>query len=429
MMPVLIVQSSLPAAKQSLSRASVSNADFVCRCARTTPFADQKMRKIILICSILACTHFLFGEFQLSYDLTYDQELGMRHRLATYFTHLSKSWFVENVTFCSYNGDVNNNSDERVSTQYYLLNYIRNRTSITRFSESYLFSFYMEGEYNFGDNIKTNIAGLPYRYTLKDGIAAGFTGQINASIFTTDVHVDYDAKRYDYEDTDEKLSHTESDFSGTLRTGVSISQPIEVYAEVFHYDDLNESDMFDYSSLYSGVTFDKKLNYIHYLAVDAAAGYCDVDSLVPYTFRADARLTSKLIHNWMFVSRAAYNIWASNQFKEIYIGNSFGEVTLQKNLSFTPENQVNNLQVSGAYFYLSDQALLKGRLELYFGKISTEIFYGRCIGSDVPYDNSLGVEVGYQISRAFRILYSYRYKDNKIVPKTNAHSFGLDMLL
>lgn len=387
------------------------------------------IKKIFLVLIFITCAQYLFGEFQLTYNVTNDKEFGTNHRIVSYFNSLSRSWLIENIMYGSYNGKNILDGDEVSSTEYYLINYIRHKISISYLDKKFLFNFFLAGEYDFGENFKTNIAGLPYQFVLKQGISSGIFAHMETALLKTELEISYDAKEYDYEEDDKNFTHTESNLIGKLRTGIALSKPLEIYAEVFHYDDLNKSDRFDYSSLYAGLEFDKKLNHIHYLTADAAVGYCNVDSLIPYNLHLDARLTSKLIHNWMFISRMTYNAWTDNDFDEFYVGKHFGEITLQKNFSFTPRNQVNNIQCSLAHYYLNNQTVIKGKVEWHFGDILCRSSYRHCFGNEVPYNNYVKAEIAYQLSQALRISYSYKYKDNRLIPITNAHTIGIDILL
>ncbi len=428
MMHVRITQSSTMGESRSLFRASASSADYAFLYVQMMQFVKM-IKKLLIIVFLVMFTQTLFGELQFSYNLTCDPNCGTDHRIASYATSLSRSWLFENIIFASYNGKKAEGTSETPSTDHYLLNYLRDKVSISYFNEDIIFNFFLAGEYDFGENFKTNIAGLPYQFVLKNGISSGLNAKITTASLTTDLNISYDTKQFDYDEEGKKRVYTESNILGELRTGISISQPLEIYADVFHYDDLNESDLFDYSSVYGGVRFDKKLNYIHYFTMDAAAGYCNVDSLIPYTLRIDARLTSKLVHNWMFVTRMAYNIWTDDEFDNVYGGNNFGEITLQKNFSFNPRNQVNNFQCSVAHFYLDNNTLLKSNIKWHFGNLICESWYRHYFGAEVPYRNEVKAQVAYQFSRNLRLSYSYDYRDYTLIPNKNAHSIGLDILL
>ena len=277
------------------------------------------MKKIFFLIIVVLNTNVLLGEGQLSYEISYDENEGISHRLSSYITSLSRSWLIENITNSSFHNDdekKNNTGD----TQYYLLNYVRNKVIASHFSDSYLISAYLCGEYDFGKNIKTNIAGLPYQYTLENGLTTGLRASYKFSNFETDVRLDYDTKNYKYETPDSMDGHhTEVNLQGKIKSSLALSKSLKTYIEAYHYNDLNESNQFDYSRFYAGLAIDKKLNYIHYLSIDAAVGYSDIDSIFPYTLRTEARLTSKFIHEWIAVAKLCYNIWTNNDMDGIYL--------------------------------------------------------------------------------------------------------------
>lgn len=368
------------------------------------------------------------GEGQLSYEASYDENEGISHRFASYVTSLTQKWLIENITYSSLHSedDKKKNKDD---AQYYLLNYIRNKVIATHFSDSYLISAYLSGEYDFGRNIKTNIAGLPYQYTLENGLTTGLRANYKFSNFETDMRLDYDTKNYNYVTLDSKEGHhTEANLQGKIKTSLSLSKSLKAYIEAYHYNDLNESSKFDFTRFYAGLSFDKKLNYIHYLSIDAAGGYSDIDSLFPYTFRTEARVTSKFIHEWIAVAKLSYNIWTNNDIDGIYFGNTYAEFLTQKNISFTPNNEVSKFQMSASHYYLSNQTLLKTKLEFYINKLMLSLSYGRYIGRNLPYDNKFIGKIAYPIFQNVCLSYSYHYQDNVVIPGVNAHSCGIDVL-
>lgn len=364
---------------------------------------------------------------QLSYDFTYDESEGVSHRIASYITTLSQSWLIENITNGSFHPEADKEK-QNDDTQYYLLNYIRNKIIASHFSDNYIISAYLSGEYDFGKNIKTNIAGLPYQYTLQHGLYPGFRANYTYSNLETDLSVDYDSKKFRYETADSTEEYyTEANVQGRIKTSLSLSNPLKAYFEAYHYNDLNESSQFDYSQLFAGLSFDKKLNHIHYLSMDVAGGYSDIDSLFPYTFRSEARLTSKFIHNWMMVTKLSYDVWANKEIDGIYVGKHFAELLVQKNFSFTPNNEVSKLQLSAAHYFLNNYTLLKTKLEFYIKKMMFSISYRRYIGKNSPYDNKFIGKICYPIFSNVRLSYSYHFQDNHVIPEVNAHSCGIDV--
>jgi len=386
------------------------------------------MKKIFLLIIVLFYANILLGEGQLSYEISYDENEGISHWLASYVTSLSRSWFIENITNGSFHNEnkKKNNTDD---TRYYLLNYIRNKVTATHFSDLYLISAYLCGEYDFGKNIKTNIAGLPYQYTLENGLTTGFRVNYKYSTLETEVHLDYNTKNYSYEIPDSMDGHhTEANLQGKIKSSLTLSKSLRTYIEAYHYNDLNESSQFDHTQIYAGLSLEKKLNYIHYLGIDAAGGYSDIDPLFPYTFRTEARLTSKFLHEWIAVAKLTYNIWTDNDMDGIYWGNAFVEFLIQKNISFTPNNEVSKFQMSASHYYLSNQTLLKTKLEFYIKKLMLSISYGRYIGRNLPYDNKFIGKIAYPIFHNVLLSYCYHFQDNIVIPGVNTHSYGIDVL-
>ena len=382
------------------------------------------MKKVIILFGFLLITHLICAEAQLSYRFSYDEEDGIGHRFASYVTSLTQHWLLENITTSSIHNE--NNTEPLDHSQYYLLNYIRNKVIATTFSEHYLVSAYLSGEFDFGRNIKTNIAGLPYQYTLRDGLTSGVKARYQHSKFEVDFSLDYDVKNYTYEKEDStEGQHTEVNVQGEFAAALALSKSLKTYVEIYHYNDLNASSRFDMSRIYSGLAFEKKLNHIHYLHIDAAAGYTDIDSLFPYCIRSEARLTSKFIHDWMLVTKFSYDAWTDRDIEDIYVGKYFIELVAQKNFSFT-NNNVNNMQMSAAHYFLSDLTLLKTRVQLYVGKLKLSASYARYIGEDKPYDNRATGKISYPVFDNIRMSYTYHFQENNVLPRVNRHTCGID---
>ena len=240
--------------------------------------------------------------------------------------------------------------------------------------------------------------------------------------------MDYDTKKYMYETADSTEEYyTEVNVQGRIKTSLSLFKSLQAYIEAYHYNDLNESSQFDYSQFFAGLSFDKKLNHIHYLSVDAASGYSDIDSLFHYTFRSETRLTSKFIHDWMMVTKLSYDVWTNEDIDGVYVGKHFAELLVQKNFSFTPNNEVSKMQLSAAHYFLNNHTLLKTKLEFYIKKMMFSISYARYIGGNLPYDNKLIGKISYPIFSNVRLSYRYHFQDNKVIPEVNAHSCGIDV--
>jgi len=128
------------------------------------------------------------------------------------------------------------------------------------------------------------------------------------------------------------------------------------------------------------------------------------------------------------VTKFAYDVWANKEVDGIYVGKHFAELLVQKNFSFTPDNEVSKLQLSAAQYFLNNHTLLKTKLEFYIKKMMFSIYYRRYIGKNTPYDNKFIGKICYPIFSNVRLSYSYHFQNNTVIPEIHAHSCGIDVL-
>ncbi|GEM_PF-3205960 len=254
------------------------------------------MRYALPILLMLIALPLLADQFSLTAEQ--DNNEGLLSRFYAYSDFNLGDWRLENTLTAKWT-----NYDKDKLKNYYLRNYARDRLQLTRTTDRWRLSVYTGGEGYYGTNVPTHLAGWDGRWDLQHGAFSG----VQATAWLGPVQVDWSTDWWmqRFEALADSADDTATDYNlwHEGRAQYRYSDWLKPYVSFTAFDDLNELDAYDETTVGVGNEWSGKLNYIHTLRGSVEGRWSNTFDNEPFSLLMDARLTSKFGLSWMLVNR------------------------------------------------------------------------------------------------------------------------------
>ncbi len=392
------------------------------------------MRKTILFIILAGMSCVLLGQTVLNSEM--DSREGFVERLYQYFDVRFENGFeLSNTLYMK----VSEDQDEL--ERDYLRNYIRDKLRFSLFRESFYISSHVGIQYYHDEQHETRISGADEQYRLKNAFSGGidFFGTwdgletlLEASWFANyyDRYVFNDAAQNSDDDWVVKEEKNQLDNDGTIKARIAykFSDYIKPFVEVNHFNDMNDIDTYDYTEYRLGNHLLSKLDNLHTVEMEVAVVKTDAFENLPAYLDFDLRLTSKYIHDWMFINRVSDKIWKNDDESSKAYGNGFWECILQHNLNFDRENRVDRFLMAIKKHFDENVTIARTGLMYYFGPFSLYGAYHYYFGNDRVNNYKTGMELSwYYPAYSARIYYGFSLIDARYVENTTVHSINIEL--
>lgn len=306
----------------------------------------------------------------------YKQE-GSNWNFNNYYTHNFEDWSLDNISFFKF-------SQTDIFENNYYKNYVRNRISISKLTDSYFISAFGSGEYYNEENFAQHLSGLNDKHKLKNGISGGVDFGYNNEYISSVSKFKYRGRNFTADEEVENENNNEifdADLRLKSRLIANVSKELKPFIDIEHYNDLNSNQYYNQTIGTVGVEQSKRFNVKYNLNHSFAIGYDDFQKTLPYFSHYKGRATAKFSQDWMFYGKISLKSWLDKDFKKFYYGNSFIEGVAQQNLSFSRDNIVNRWQFGAKYELYENELMLKSNIQYKINRIILFAEYKKYIGS------------------------------------------------
>jgi hypothetical protein len=304
---------------------------------------------------------------QISYHFVTDNIDGYHQQIHSYLDYQLKNWDVYNYTTFKYSEEKN-----ELGT-YFLRNYAKNRLKMNKIFQHFQFSTYLDFGFYPKKNIANQISGFSDFYEKKLEIGSGYQIKYYNQFFYLENEVNYFYHSFQNIQVVEDESDNIDDSDLLIRTKVSTVElsPFNYFIENRNFYDLNESLLFNFQQTEGGIDFSHQFNRIHILKQIFSIGYHDVYPSIPYYLHTKTRFTSKFAHQYMIIQKYEMQFWMNKKAQQLYYGNGFAEILLQRSFAFSPQNDISQIQVGAKYYPAEERSILKANFRYFYKRFTT----------------------------------------------------------
>ncbi len=304
----------------------------------------QMIKSYIIIIFLFSIT-FLSAESQFSLVLSSDEDDGFTSRFSSYLAAEAGNWSIINTTKIKYSEFQDNIAN------YYQENQVKNMLHAFQVKKNWSLDLYLGLGIFPDENHLTEMTGTGGLFHLDNSLSLGGSFNYDNQKYYLDLQTDYISTAYDKFDQKKTASKNirENDLLWEMGLGCWLSKNILLTMNWDHFNDLNENDNYNYSSYYLQAEYSRRLNYIHYLEQDVRIGYSDLDDELTDYIRTRTRLSSKFAQDWTILNVLVWQGWLNDEYKEIFLGNSWWEANIRKNFKVSENNQLSSAQAGWQY--------------------------------------------------------------------------------
>jgi hypothetical protein len=238
----------------------------------------------------------VFADQQIIYSVEKNDNLGILQRFNSYNSFSFNNWVIENIAF------VKISEQQQFPKEYYLRNYLRDKILVSYFGKNFKTVSFIGGEFFFRDNSPAHIGGWNGAFSRQNGYYGGAELTWNGQLLRFQFLINYMTHKFESEETTDNFSENEKFFDTDFMTLTKINLKDlkfgSLFGEIVHYDDLNESDIFDVTTFRIGDNFTKKIAFKYFIAQEIAAGYSDLHARIPFFGEYNLRFTGKFSQKW-----------------------------------------------------------------------------------------------------------------------------------
>jgi hypothetical protein len=315
--------------------------------------------KIINILVILSFSILLFANGQITVSFGSDSDDAFVSRLSSYITTDAGNWSFLNTTQIKYSEMQDN------IASYYQESVARNMLHAWQIQENWALDLYLGLGISPDDDHLTEISGNQGLFQYSNSLSLGGNFNFDNSKLYFDLQTDYITTAYDKYGarTSAKEEVRENDLFWELAAGYWLTEDLLLTANWNKFNDLNENDNFNYSSYYLQAEYDHRLSYIHFLTQDVQIGHSDLDDDLTNYIRTHTRLSSKFAQDWTLLNVLVWQGWLDD---ELYLGNSWFETNIRRNISVSENNQLSYTQIGALYELDSEVMAFNYAAQYYF---------------------------------------------------------------
>ena len=258
------------------------------------------MKHITFICLLCLAMPLLAHQYSLTTESS-DRE-GLLSRAYVFQSWQRGDWSLQNSLVAKWT------QDDGELEQYYLRNFARDRLTLIRSSEPLRLALHAGGEYYYGENVPTHIAGLADRWDITKGVFGGVDATAYLGPAELRLRTDWWGQWFEPVNAAGEVSGDEeldTDLWSEGRAAWRVNDWAKPYIRFERYDDLNELDTWDELTVAAGNEVNRKLSYIHTLRGTAEVAWSNTFDNEPWSAALDARLSSKFGLAWMLVNRVS----------------------------------------------------------------------------------------------------------------------------
>lgn len=350
------------------------------------------MKKLLIISLFILATCLLSAAAQMAFEVKSTEDDGMINRLSSYIHINSGDWTFVNTTKIKHS-EYQNNIDN-----YYQESYVRNLLQSYLIKDNYTFNLQLGLGLSPSDNHKVLPQGVDLLLEQKNtyDIGGGFLYDNGKLYF--DLNVEHYSADYDQYELDEISGEkiTESDLIANAKAGYWLSSDLLIYAAANHFNDLNDISDYNYTESSLNLQYKKRLSYAQYLQQEIAIGNSDLDDNLQNFLRTNTRLSTRFAPDWTLLNILEYELWLDDE-NEMYIGNSWLNSIIRRNLKLSDENELSYFQTAVMYELDSEIGYGQLAIDYYISHIQLEISEKYFFGENRWLDQKLSAGIAWNI--------------------------------
>ncbi len=338
-------------------------------------------------------------------------------RVENYAKFKYKSLNISNVTLLKYN------SNNEFNGSYYN-NYLKNTVAVSGYSKQLSFSAYVGAEGYFDNNKEIHISGIPEAMKQENQLYGGFSLNYNFRE-TVSMDVNLDMRRLALENDD----HIESDQLLDAKLQFVKNDIFKPFFRIQSFNDLNDNSDYNYHMNELGTDLFFSINHQHFFkstistVYDVSDGYEDNRMHGYFSMRH----LFKYSQDWLSINRFQARMIKEDD--ELLWGTSFIETIVQRNLSYTDDNDLALVQLGTKYYTVDEQGFLKLKVEYPIKLVTLHTEYRHFYGADVETENEFrgGLRVKYFNNAAY-LNYSFIMENFDKLDDTQTHSVSIQYI-
>lgn len=287
-------------------------------------------------------------------ELTYDtnESNGISNGISVYFDQSYGEWGFYDRMSIKYNP-----SNEPFSDTYYN-NYLKNNFRLTRSGE-FAFSSWLSTEIFTDENYTTGFIGLDEEYEQNSSVSTGIDAVWSGQLFSIRSENRFIGRNYTSYDlvSGEKADEFGGDIILSGSAALKTEWLWDPFFDFYHFNDMNENNYLSYSDYALGAEYRNMFDRIYLLRFKLSSGYTDLYPGIPYYMQSDVRVTANFGQKWTAVSKLYFRLFTDESFTDVYNGNSFSEVIVQRNFPVNEENYYMRIR-TGLIFNPGDNSLI-----------------------------------------------------------------------
>lgn len=274
----------------------------------------------------------------------------------------------------------------------YLCNYLRERFLAGYTTEDWSVDAWAGGEFYWTPNRPLHVPGWSGSWEPQNVWHGG--ADLRASLLGLDWQFYTDGSLQQFE-TDDGTDETDASTRSIVRSSMQIGL-WEPYVRFEHWEDFNESDLYDATLITAGAIRRERINYQHYLIGEAALTSDNTFDSDDWTLRLKARLVSKFGLDVSLVNRLDVRIQTQNQDHVFQTGDSFLESRLRYTIGYDDRNWTDHLEFSLRHHLPEgiQRIGVGGRYTWWLLFVTAEADLMN--GDDLPYDYRLEGALGFR---------------------------------
>jgi hypothetical protein len=200
---------------------------------------------------------------------------------------------------------------------------------------------------------------------------------------------------------------------------------INFFIEKWDFFDLNSSTLYNYQQTEGGIQFIRQFDRIHILKQKISLGYHDAYPSIPYYLQTKTRFTSKFAHQYMIIQKYEMQFWMNKKAHQLYYGNGFAEVLIQRSIAFSSLNDISQIQVGAKYYPIEERSIFKANFHFFYKQLT-------CFGQYKYYYHFTNLNHSYDAGIRFsllekKLLISYQFMQKMLKNMKNESLYRINL--
>lgn len=325
--------------------------------------------------------------------------------------------------------------------KYYLRNYLRDRINAHYIDETTSVILYGGFETLFSDNSPTYQPNLPEKAERTFGVVSGFSFEHGMGDWVVTCAGDYDFTTFEAKNqgqstgngsgsnNDEGDNPDDANAAITAECRYLWNEDISLFTAYSHENDLNESDLYDYTVFSAGVRWEPRFSIEHALQTALTISHDDMFDNLPWWGRIEARHLTRIGLEWALIQRADFRLCYDRFEESLSCSDGFVESMVQYTFGFDEYNLKDYIGGGVTYHPIETVATLVIRGQAVLSQLILAGDYRFGEGDDTRMNHLMDTRFAWMMfQRSLRLGYAFRYESFEFDPDQRVHSLFIEAM-